>query len=141
MSHFQPIRAKLSWNVDIFDQWKLDFTPITYGCSLVFLSPPGDYFTFNQPNIKYLYVIWGLLHIRPCGFKKFYHVCKFILATMRTCKFFARNPPVKSFLPKIFSKPLQYLELIKHCHLGLKNYFKMICWCCVTISFMQRKEC
>ena len=28
MSHFQPIRAKLSWNVDIFDQWKLDFTPM-----------------------------------------------------------------------------------------------------------------
>ena len=95
MSHFQPIRAKLSWNVDIFDQWKLDFTPITYGCSLVFLSPPGDYFTFNQPNIKYLYVICCFYTLGLADSKKFHHVCKFIFAIifaiMLTCNFFARN--------------------------------------------------
>ena len=33
-----------------------------------FLRPPGDFFTFNQPNIKYLYVIWCFLHIGPCRF-------------------------------------------------------------------------
>jgi hypothetical protein len=61
---FQPMASsfalflKLSWNVDIFDQWKLDFIPITYGGSMVFLSPPGDYFTFNQPNIKYLFAVF-----------------------------------------------------------------------------------
>ena len=33
-----------------------------------FLRPPGDFFTFNQQNIKYLYVIWCFLHIGPCRF-------------------------------------------------------------------------
>ena len=91
MSHFQPIRAKLSWNVDI-DQWKLDFTPMVVGC---FLSPPGDYFTFNQPNIKYLYVICCFYTLGLADSKKFHHVCKFIFAIifaiMLTCNFFARN--------------------------------------------------
>ena len=32
------------------------------------MRPPGDFFTFNQQNIKYLYVIWRFLHIRPYGF-------------------------------------------------------------------------
>ena len=33
-----------------------------------FSRPPGDFFTFNQPDIKYLYVIWCFLHIEPCRF-------------------------------------------------------------------------
>ena len=58
---------------------------------LVFLSPPGDYFTFNQPNIKYLYVICCFYTLGLADSKKFHHVCKFIFAIMWTCKFFARN--------------------------------------------------
>ena len=77
MSHFQPIRAKLSWNVDIFDQWKLDFTPMLVAC---FFESPCDYFTFNQPNIKYLYVIWCFYTVGLVDSKKFHHVCKFIFA-------------------------------------------------------------
>ena len=59
------------------------------------MSPPGDYFTFNQPNIKYLYVICCFYTLGLADSKKFHHVCKFIFAIifaiMWTCKFFARN--------------------------------------------------
>ena len=92
MSHFQPIRAKLSWNVDIFDQWYSDFAPMVVAW---FFESPGDYFTFNQPNIKYLYVIWCFYTLGLADSKKFHHVCKFIFAIifaiMLTCNFFARN--------------------------------------------------
>ena len=59
------------------------------------MSPPGDYFTFNQPNIKYLYVICCFYTLGLADSKKFHHVCKFIFAIifaiMLTCNFFARN--------------------------------------------------
>ena len=63
--------------------------------SFVFLSLAGDYFTFNQPNIKYLYVICCFYTLGLADSKKFHHVCKFIFAIifaiMLTCNFFARN--------------------------------------------------
>ena len=43
MSHFQPIRAKLSWNVDIFDQWESDFAPVVV---VWFFEAPGWFFHF-----------------------------------------------------------------------------------------------
>ena len=81
------IRAKLSCLV-----LTLDFALMVVAW---FLSPPGDYFTFNQPNIKYLYVIWCFYTLGLADSKKFHHVCKFIFAIifaiMLTCNFFARN--------------------------------------------------
>ena len=75
--------------------WPMKIRFYPYGGSLFFLSPPGDYFTFNQPNIKYLYVICCFYTLGLADSKKFHHVCKFIFAIifaiMLTCKYFARN--------------------------------------------------
>ena len=94
------ITKKIHGDYHIFNQSEqscLEMLTLDFALMVVawFLSPPGDYFTFNQPNIKYLYVICCFYTLGLADSKKFHHVCKFIFAIifaiMLTCIFFARN--------------------------------------------------